>query len=354
MKYQTVEQCKQRIAQLQSDPNFMQMAKHFLQNRKTFNDEIDFCKDILTIGYGRFPFDGDKIEGQFFHDKELVELMIGFYRHLDTLAGDDNSLQLTAVDNMQYLDIIHDSDYRSNCGMENFVRHINVGIAGSVRDASNMAHEMGHSQSKNFITGKPFKDENMREFCTVIIDRIFPEYLKTQRPDLAENILTHLADTQFVNRAKAQLSLFEGAFVRAVAGDITADDAMDEYSKIYGKNIERANELLELVDKAIDPTVTKKPAFRPLYETRYLFPQMMGVYAREEYLKNPAEFAKKFKKVLQRDCEITEAEALDMLDLPEREKLVQWYKDNIAKILEREYGTLETATTDENDVENEQ
>lgn len=347
MKYQTIEQCKQRIAQLQANPKFAQIAKDFIQNRKTFNDELDFCKDILTIGYGRFPFDGEKIKGNFFHDKELVELMIGFYRHLDSLAGDDNSLQLTAVDNMQYLNFVHDPDYRSNCGMRNFVRHINVGIGGSVRDPANVAHEVGHSQSKNFITGKPFKDENMREFCTVIIDRIFPEYLKEQRPDLAENVLHNLADTQFVNRAKAQLSLFEGAFVRAVAGEITADDAMDEYSKIYGKNIERANELLELVDKVTDPTVTKKPEFRPLYETRYLFPQMLGIYAREEYLKNPVEFAKKFKKVLQRDCEITEAEALDMLGFPEREKIVQWYKDNIAKILEREYGVTGKENEDE-------
>ena len=353
MRYQTLNDCRKRIEQLLAEPKFVQMAKDFLAKRKTYNDEMALCNEVVSTDFGNFSIDREKIYGNYFHEKEMAELMIDFYKHLDTLEGNDDSLQLRAVDNLQYLKFVHDPKYRSNCGHNGPQRHINVGIEGSIRDANNMTHEFGHSESENFHSFKPLKDENMREFCTVIIDHIFPEFLKTQRPDLEENLAVNFAESQLLNKSKAKLSLFEGAFLQVMAGNITLDDAMKQYSAVYANkdgtvNLAPVNDLLDRIDKALSPTATRDDEFKPLYETRYLFPQMMSIYAREQYKKNPEEFAKKFKYVILHDCELNEEEALKKMGFPEREKIIEWYKNNIALIIKEQFASVEDKENDRN------
>lgn len=349
MKYPTFEACRKRIEQLLQEPRFVQMAKDFLANRKTYKEEMALCNDVLSTGYGKFSIDESKLHGDFFDDKEMIEIMIHFYRHLDTLAGEDNSLEFRAIDNMKYLKFIHDPKYRSNCGRNGVDRHINIGVQRLIRDAGNLVHEMGHSQSEHFYLSKDLKDEKMREFSTVIIDQIFSEFLKTERPELAENLVYGFAETQLVNKSKAKQSILEARFVEMMAGRISLDDAFNECIRLYG-NLGPAGQLLESVDRALSPNATSDDELKPLYETRYLFPQMMAVYAREQYLKNPEDFAKKFKYVLQHDCALTEEEALKAIGFPEREKIIQWYKDNIAHKIEDQFDLLEN----EDDAENEQ
>ena len=60
-------------------------------------------------------------------------------------------------------------------------------------------------------------------------------------------------------------------------------------------------------------------------------------------------FAKRFKEVIQSDCDLTEAEALKALGFPERKKIIQWYKDNVAQIIEGQFDLLAS----EDDTENE-
>lgn len=360
MKYPTIEECRKRMEQLLAQPKFVKLAKDFLANgktqriangllshRKTYNEQMQLCRDVLKTSYGQFRIDDNKLRIDCFHDKEIVELTLDFYKHLDNLVGDNNTLHSRAVDNLQYLNFFHNKQWRPNCGRSGANKWINVYIENTIRDAGNTAHEFGHSESDNFVSGVNIKDEAMREFCTVIIDRIFPEFLITKRPELKESLVNQFAEAQLISKAKARLSLFEGAFVQMMAGNLTLDNALNQYLKVYGDNPGPASDLLERIDRAIAPQAGRDEEFIPLYETRYLFPQMIGVYAREQYLKNPEDFAKKFKYVLQHDYELTEEEALKLMDFPEKAELIEWYKQNIAKIIQEEFDSLQKESEDD-------
>lgn len=332
-----------RIDRMLNDEEFRRHCFTLRQNPR-FNEDFELAELIAQIDISRYFIDSNLIENQrVFTENEIYENAIQFYMMLDSLSPSGICLAERFRENFKYLY----SDFSGNGGRsycssrkdENGERReIYVNFEGRIGDTINLIHEFCHSFSEPFIhfTGK--KDKSVEEIPTVITDQLSSEFLKSIYPNLVKNFTENEKHTQFINVLKARESLLEGIIVKVMIGELSYNDAMDKYGKIFKNNsgIQTLQRNLDRIETYNFNTI--------MYESRYLVPQAIALEMRDKFKNNPREVATNLKEIIANVHTFTENEILELLGLPNKYDLIKDYvskyekrmqeleKDNIQKV----------------------
>lgn len=311
----------EKIEELMRDEKLRERCKQ-LSETPDFQKDLQMCEKIAQLDIKGIRINKDLIYSQpenHYTDEEFQRGIFDFFKTIDSLSPEGESLEKIVADNMEYIEVVvNKQGYRSFCSVDSSTKErlVGVNVEGRVGDISTAIHEFTHSISDDFRRFKRKKDWRMMELMPVISDQLSPIILSKIFPRFRENFAEARLESQVINVMKARKSVVEGMFVKMMAGEVGMEELLTTYNNLFGGNMKVAQEIFEAVQNR---------KFDAMFEARYLLPQAAAIEMAERFEKNPQEVAKLFKNTLLSDGRISLEEGLTNLKLPNEENLIEEY-----------------------------
>ncbi len=313
---------QKKIERMLLDSEFREFCRRE-RTHKDFDEIFKDSKKIAKINISNIKINRSLISNlHAFTPEQIKTDVLGFYKHLDDL--DPNGTNLTDIikENAQYLRTKpKNKDERSFCasGIDrdgNKHKEIFINIEGRINDASNAIHEMCHSCCKTFLESEKRKDWRVDEVPTLITDNLSTDYLKQTHPEFKENFLENEKFTEVFNVKKARECVADALIIKIMCGEVSVTEALNQYGDLY-------NDFPDILPTKLSQI--EEGRYNPLYEYRYLVPRAISTEMAERYRENPELVAKQIKEVIDDNHKLTQEETLKILELPEKDKLLDDY-----------------------------
>ena len=122
---------------------------------------------------------------------------------------------------------------------------------------------------------------------------------------------------QIINVGKAQESLAEALIVKLVTREITLDFIRLNYSELFEKN----PQVIEMIFDKIEHFQFNEV----MTESKYLIPQAIALEMKDRFTTNSKEVAAELKTIIENNHTLRLEKILDLLKLPQQEKLIDNY-----------------------------
>lgn len=327
----SMDMIEARLNLLREDKFFRRYCK-MLSKNKEFGFNMKMCQKIAKLDITDVKPLRDLLyikPDNYYTDEEFFRGIYEFFRTIDALSPEGESLEKIVADNIKHLEIVvKQEDYRSFCAanFDRKDRKISVNIEGRINDIIGAIHELVHSASGEFRNLCRRKDIRMSELMPVIADGISPMVLAKIFPHFKENFKEARLEREGLYVIKARKCLVEAMIIKMMLGKANARDVIDIYTEFFGDNMIMAS----IIQKEI-----MDDNFAGMFEANYLLPQAASLEIEERFAANPQENAKLFKMVLLADDRITLDEGLKLLRLPDKDKLINLYVQKFPERIEK-------------------
>lgn len=301
------EKLRSRINKILNNPEFklhcyrLRKNPHFLSNKNIYEKIAR-----LNINCnGLFPQQDLTIS-----EDIILQDALDFFKQIDMLTPNQIEIAPIAQKNANFYLTYEEEGFSRSCcakigdGEGGFDPIIYINMKSLINTRIVMAHELCHSIAPSFL-GSRHIDERMTEVSTLIVDKIFSDYLKTIYPEyipiLEKEELYHLSQ----NVSKAKNALLESCIVEVVTGSLSMQSAMVKYGSLF--SLEEIEEQVEAIEKC---------KFQNIYEGRYVIADAIAQNFYKDYKSNNAKKLNQFKKVLLSENEITLENAIKQFELP--------------------------------------
>ena len=185
---------------------------------------------------------------------------------------------------------------------------------------------MCHSCCKTFLDCEKRKDWRVDEVPTIITDNLSTDYLKQTHPELKENFLENEKFTEVFNVKKARECVADALIIKIMCGEVSVTEALNQYGDLY-------NDFPDILPTKLSQI--EEDRYNPLYEYRYLVPRAISTEMAERYRENPELVAKQLKEVIDDNHKLTQEETLKILELPEKDKLLDDYVSKFSSRIQK-------------------
>lgn len=319
-----------RISKILASENFRKDCVTIYRNNPYFK-YLDLIKQLAFINIKDIPINGKLFDASVINNDVLEEVRL-CYADIDAIYP-QMPLLPTTIKNMQFVTntpnperLSSGEEPRSSCaytwkkapnGTDVLEREIFINLEQSIKTKFVGAHEFAHSLSPSFAEGKRHVDPAMQEFCPVIMDMLSLELYGKRNPNQAHVVNELKREHLVINVVKARYALMDACVIQIMTGELTYDEAVKQYGSIISPR---------MIDDCLKRIEQNR--FNPMYEARYVLSQVMATALQTKLKTNPEEVVKNFKEVLSVDNKIYFDQAIEMLNLPSKEVLLENYKAN--------------------------
>ena len=316
---------EERVSKKLADRGFIDFCKRE-RNREDFDIYFSLVEKLAKVDISIVNFDKD-VKKHSWTKTEAEKDLINFYAMIDNLSPSGTILLDRVEQNLKYLKYGDEKGGRSHCLLHvdkdgKVTREIYIKLDHEINDTIMLAHEFCHSLCECFINLAKEKDSRVDEIPSVIVDNLMSSYLESKYPEIKEEMKELDKKRQFVQIKKARECLLDGVIVKVVCGEISIDEAKQKYGYLFKPFKELLGQKLEQIENF---------KFFPMFEKKYLVPQAISLQMRDRFKKNPENVATQLKYLIENVHVLTEEQALDYLQLPSKEKLIDNYIKDFPK-----------------------
>ena len=166
------------------------------------------------------------------------------------------------------------------------------------------------------MSGEKQTDSRVTEIPTVITDKLSSEFLAAKYPQYRGNFVENEKFSQILNVKKARECLLDALIIKVATKEETLDAVIEKFGYLF-------KDYPNLIMKKIKDIESYN--FHPLYELRYLVPQMVALEIKDHSKTEPQDVAEQLKYLIQNNHCLTEEQVLAYLNLPPKEQLADEY-----------------------------